>query len=277
MPECSYPSEQELCKRSMHTLQCGRRSYQRRNIVHGKFKHSSAWRLARFAGALLLGMLSLSEATMAQQAVLAPGTSLGIASVANLRDAGGYRTADGSVVRRGVAYRSNQLNPISSADLKKIADLGLKTDFDLRTAEEREAKPDVLPTGVTEVWLNVLADAKGHSPAEVEKVLSDPKMANQILGGGKAAAAFVQTYRDFITLPSANAAFRQFFLEMGEKNRLPALYHCTTGKDRTGWASAALLTLLGVPEDKVYEDYLRSNEYILPASWHRPSGPAEAS
>jgi hypothetical protein len=59
MPECSYPSEQELCKRSMHTLQCGRRSYQRRNIVHGKSKHSSAWRLARFAGALLLGVLSL--------------------------------------------------------------------------------------------------------------------------------------------------------------------------------------------------------------------------
>ena len=46
---------------------------------------------------------------------------------------------------------------------------------------------------------------------------------------------------------------------------MPSLYHCTTGKDRTGWASAALLTLLGVPEDKAYEDFLRSSEYILPA------------
>lgn len=55
------------------------------------------------------------------------------------------------MVRRGVAYRSNQLNPISPADLKKTADLGLKTDFDLRTAEEREAKPDVLPARVTDV------------------------------------------------------------------------------------------------------------------------------
>jgi protein-tyrosine phosphatase len=223
-----------------------------------------AWRPAKFAAAILLLVLSVSTTTMAQEA-LAPGSSLGIASVPNLRDAGGYTTADGSLVRRGIAYRANQLNPISPADLKKIADLGLKNDFDLRTAEEREAKPDVLPTGVTEVWLNVLADAKGHSPAEVEKVLSDPKMANQILGGGKASAEFLQTYRDFITLPSANAAFRQLFLAMSKKKELPALYHCTTGKDRTGWASAALLTLLGVPEDKVYEDYLRSNEYILPA------------
>ena len=45
---------------------------------------------------------------------------------------------------------------------------------------------------------------------------------------------------------------------------MPALFHCTTGKDRTGWAAAALLTLLGVPEETVLEDYLRSNDYILP-------------
>jgi protein-tyrosine phosphatase len=45
---------------------------------------------------------------------------------------------------------------------------------------------------------------------------------------------------------------------------VPALFHCTTGKDRAGWAAAALLTLLRVPEQQVYEDYLRSNEYILP-------------
>jgi protein-tyrosine phosphatase len=75
----------------------------------------------------------------------------------------------------------------------------------------------------------------------------------------------VKTHREFITLPSANAAFRELFVELGEKNQLPSLYHCATGKDRTGWASAALLTLLRVPEDKVHEDYLRSNEYILPA------------
>ena len=111
----------------------------------------------------------------------------------------------------------------------------------------------------------MLADAKGMNVAEVEQVLRDPKAANAALGDGKASAEFVKTYREFITLPSANAAFRKLFVDMGKKDQLPALYHCTTGKDRTGWASAALLTLLGVPEDKVYEDYLKSNEYILPA------------
>jgi hypothetical protein len=51
------------------------------------------------------------------------------------------------MVRRGIAYRANQLNPISPADLKKTADLGLKNDLDLRTAEEREAQPDIFPPG----------------------------------------------------------------------------------------------------------------------------------
>ncbi len=200
---------------------------------------------------------------MAQTAV-SPRTNLGIASVPNFRDVGGYMTADGSVVRRGVAYRSDQLNPITAGDMKKIAALNLKYDFDLRTAEERAAKPDELPAGVEYVWLDVLADANGVSAAEVQETLKDPKRANEALGGGKAAAAMVQSYREFITLPSANAAYHRLFVKLGEADQ-PSLFHCTTGKDRTGWAAAALLTLLGVPKEEVYEDYLRSNEYILPA------------
>jgi protein-tyrosine phosphatase len=96
-------------------------------------------------------------------------------------------------------------------------------------------------------------------------MLSNPKAANAALGNGKASAAFEETYRQFITLPSANAAYRRLFLDLGNKDQQPALFHCTTGKDRTGWAAAALLTLLGVPKDQVYSDYLRSNQYILPA------------
>ncbi|MFC2147773.1 tyrosine-protein phosphatase [Bacteroidota bacterium] len=51
---------------------------------------------------------------------------------------------------------------------------------------------------------------------------------------------------------------------MADKNKLPALFHCATGKDRTGWAAAALLTLLDVPKETVMKDYLRGNDYILP-------------
>jgi protein-tyrosine phosphatase len=198
----------------------------------------------------------------------APGRSLGLASVPNLRDVGGYGTKDGWVVRRGAAYRSNQLNPVQPDDMKKLAALGLKNCFDLRTAAERETRPDELPSGVKSVWLNVVADAKGAGPAELAELLSNPQEANEALGGGKLAKMFAQHCRKFITLPSAQAAFRQLFVELTDEKQLPSLFHCSTGKDRTGWASAALLTVLGVPEDQVYADYLRSNEYLLPA--YRP-------
>jgi protein-tyrosine phosphatase len=182
-----------------------------------------------------LGSLG-STLTAAAQNQPAPGTSLGIPSIPNLRDVGGYTTQDGSVVQRAVAYRSNQLNPVAPDDMKKLAALGLKNDFDLRTAEKRKAKPDQLPAGVKDVWLNVLADAKHTNPAEVEEMLHDPKAANAALGNGKGATKFMDAYRQFITLPSAKAAFRRLFIELGEKNQLPSLFHCTTGKDRRGTA-----------------------------------------
>ena len=98
----------------------------------------------------------------------------------------------------------------------------------------------------------------------LEKLMTDPKAANDELGGGKVEASFQRSYREFVSLPSAKGEFRKLFLGLGDTEQLPALFHCTTGKDRTGWAAAALLTLLGVPKDAVMQDYLRSNDYISP-------------
>jgi protein-tyrosine phosphatase len=217
------------------------------------------WLLSTLTAALLL---TSSATALAQQP---PGTGLGIPSVVNLRDVGGYITSNGSVVRRGVAYRSNQLNPVAPADIQKIAALGLKNDYDLRTAAEREARPDQLPPGAKNVWINVWAHEEGPGPADMETLLADTQAANQALGNGSAAAMLKQRYREFVSSDTANNAYRKLFLELSNEKQLPALFHCNNGKDRTGWATAALLTLLGVPEDQVFADYLRSNEYILPA------------
>lgn len=195
----------------------------------------------------------------------APGQSLGLASVPNLRDIGGYKSGNGAAVRSGLLYRSNQLNPMSPGDLTQLTNLGLVTVFDLRTADERDSRPDQLPPGVRDVWLNVLADDTQSAPAQLLRLMTNPKEANAALGGGQAEARFAQAYRDFVTLPSAHAAYRELFASLGEQATLPALFHCTTGKDRTGWAAAALLLLLGVPQEIVMQDFLRSNEYLLPA------------
>jgi protein-tyrosine phosphatase len=198
----------------------------------------------------------------ATQAAL--GQSLGIASVPNLRDLGGYKTTDGSTVAEGLVYRSNQLHGINPDDMKKLENLNLKNVYDLRTAAECEARPEELPPDVNYVWLDVLADSPQAGPAQLEKLMTDPKEANAALGGGKAEEGFKKSYREFVSLPSARREYRKLFLSLADRSQLPALFHCTTGKDRTGWAAAALLTLLGVPRETVVEDYLRSNDYIVP-------------
>lgn len=192
------------------------------------------------------------------------GLSLGFRSVPNLRDLGGYETVDGYAVASGLLYRSNQLHHVSPEDMKNLADLNLEYVYDLRTYAEMTARPEELPPTVSHVWLDVLADSPQAGPAMLERLLADPAEANRVLGGGKAAEGFRESYREFVSLPSARKEYRKLFLSIADPGMLPALFHCTTGKDRTGWAAAAFLTLLGVSGDVVMEDYLRSNDYILP-------------
>jgi protein-tyrosine phosphatase len=112
--------------------------------------------------------------------------------------------------------------------------------------------------------MDVLADADQAGLAQLNNLMKDPKAANAALGGGKAEAIFEASYRQLVSLSSAKKSYRKLFLTLGDQKQLPALFHCTGGKDRTGWAAAAFLTLLGVPRETVMEDYLRSNDYILP-------------
>ena len=65
-------------------------------------------------------------------------------------------------------------------------------------------------------------------------------------------------YRDY---PRRCApGFRTLFTTLGDGAHRPLVFHCTAGKDRTGFASALLLTLLGVPWETVLEDYLHTNQ-----------------
>lgn len=193
------------------------------------------------------------------------GVNLNIQSVPNLRDLGGYDTTDGKKIKEGLVYRSNQLNPISREDISKLQALHLKTIYDLRTAEERAQFPDQISGDSKEIWLNVLADNSSAGVATLAKTLQNTNEVNTIMGNGKAVELFKQVYTDLVELPSAKKAYHDFFLSLANDKNLPALFHCTAGKDRTGWAAASLLALLGTPKDQIYSNYLDSNTYLIPA------------
>ncbi len=150
-------------------------------------------------------------------------------------------------------------------DLQTFGRLGIRTVFDLRTEAERQAEPDRLPDGTQLVVCDVLADSQQTAPAELESIVTDPSVADRVLGGGRAEALFEQAYRDIVSLPSALTAYRRMFTSLLDDAHRPALLHCTTGKDRTGWGAAATLTLLGVSEADVRADYMITNRDLLPA------------
>ncbi|MEU4424935.1 tyrosine-protein phosphatase [Actinoplanes sp. NPDC024001] len=178
--------------------------------------------------------------------------SLHLASAPNFRDAGGYRTADGRWVRMGVLYRANDLGTLTAADQAKLTRLGIRTDLDFRTDAEVAASPDRIPAGVTYVHANVLgATDTGGGLGGVDLTTE---------AGG--VALMVAAEKMMVSSDSGRAAYRTFFATASDRKAANVVYHCTAGKDRTGWASAALLTALGVPRDTVMRDYLLSNTYL---------------
>jgi protein-tyrosine phosphatase len=193
-----------------------------------------------------------------------PGASLGLSTLPNLRDLGGWPAGDGRV-RRGVLYRSTELHELAGPDVAALDALGLRTIYDLRTAAERADRPDRAPAGARDLPLDVLADMSGAAPAQLPALLSDPAAAGELLGGDRTVALFGGAYRDIVRLPSALAAYRAMWSDLAAQDSAPALFHCTTGKDRTGWAAASILLFLGVPEEDVRRDYLLTNDQLLPA------------
>lgn len=194
-----------------------------------------------------------------------PGKSIPVGSLPNLRDIGGYPVASGGKVRLGTLYRSVELSRLGEDDLGAFSRLGVRTVFDLRTEAERAAAPDILPEQVRTVVCDVLGESADAAPAQMMEVAADPARAAEMFGDGKALELFEGAYRQIVSSPGALRAYRRFFDGIAVAENRPALFHCTTGKDRTGWAAASTLLLLGVDEEHVFHDYELTNRDLLPA------------
>ncbi|MFB7516120.1 tyrosine-protein phosphatase [Streptomyces sp. NPDC056144] len=177
----------------------------------------------------------------------------------NVRDLGGYLTYDGGRVRHGLAYRGDALGKLTDADVTTLAGLGLGTVVDLRIPLEVQYDgADRLPAGPAAVARPT--NDNGLFAKILQAIGSrDPVVQEQMLGGGRAAAFMTEVYRIFVTDAGNRAAFGATLRDLADPARGPLLLHCTSGKDRTGWTSYLLLTLLGVPASSARADYLASN------------------
>jgi len=173
----------------------------------------------------------------------------------NLRDLGCYRTTDGRHVKKRVLYRSDYLSKITKRDAEELAALGLKTVYDLRGEEEQERYPERLPEIVPVKVVSLPVFYQGLDPwVTVRRIVISGDVEE-----GEFHQLMIEAYRayvlDFCTQWSA------LLKGLAEPGTLPALIHCTYGKDRTGVAVAIVLRAIGVPREKVMEDYLLSNKF----------------
>lgn len=171
-----------------------------------------------------------------------------ISGAVNLRDLGGYRTADGHQLRWGVLFRSGSLAEVSAEAWSQLQALGIRAICDLRTTDERQRAP--FPWAAA-AGLNYYCRDYRSSFGELRRL-----MTSSLPSADAAREGMLAAYR---RLPFEQApAYRQVFLNLAE-NQVPMIFNCSAGKDRTGVAAALLLAALGVPTKIIIEDFVLTN------------------
>ncbi|MVU84077.1 protein-tyrosine-phosphatase [Nocardia sp. ET3-3] len=186
-------------------------------------------------------------------------TQITLQGAVNVRDVGGYVTYTGDSTKSGKVIRSDALGKLTDADVQKLGTLGIQTVVDFRTpAEVQGLGADKLPAGVSAVSRPI--DDGGIYLKTAQAIGSkDPVQQQALLGDGKAEQIMKTAYTNFLGA-DATAKFAQTIKDVAAAPGA-ILYHCTSGKDRTGWMTYVLLQAVGVPESVARQDYLLSNQY----------------
>lgn len=183
--------------------------------------------------------------------------AVSLGRVANFRDLGGHTTRDGARLRHGRIFRSGHLAHASDEDLRQLAELGVGRIFDFRTeADIASEGADRLPDGTSYLRLP-MPDPARHQDLRGLINGADEESMQELFGDGKAAAMMREAAE--LLVRERREAYRVFLTELAGEEYRPALFHCSAGKDRAGWAGSLVLLALGVEEDQVVEQYLLSN------------------
>ena len=185
-----------------------------------------------------------------------PTRSLPMMGATNFRDLGGYTGHGGQQVKWRRLFRSDHLAGLTAQDQALLAELGVARAVDFRGKAESAACAYALP-GIAYHPLAI-------EPTVVQRALELQRSGHQ-LTAQDAVALMQDTYRSFV---HDNAPrFAELFRLLVNGSAEPLVFHCTAGKDRTGFAAALILLSLGVSREVVMHDYLLTNSL-----YQRPAG-----
>jgi protein-tyrosine phosphatase len=171
-----------------------------------------------------------------------PGRVLALDGCVNFRDLGGYRTGDGRRIRWRRLFRADGLNRLSQADQEVLTGLGVATVIDLRTVDEATARGrfpvDLVPVRYLDLPLTDVLPSTEELPSWREASYVASRYLSMVSDGGPVLARAIEA--------------------LAGDGSLPAVFHCSAGKDRTGVLAAIVLAFLGVPDETIVEDYVLS-------------------
>ncbi len=186
--------------------------------------------------------------------LMAPYRRLPLTGLHNARELGGY-AVPGGVTKYGVFLRSEVPAQLTQADIDFLRRYGVTTVLDFRSAEELRRTPDVLRSLA---WIDYIhlplfdpqaaAGALGPPVPETEEEEAEEELFSWGSHYIRMAASSLDWIRDtFSALAAAKGC---------------TLFHCTTGKDRTGVIAALLLGCMGAAPEDIVADYSVSQLYL---------------
>ncbi|KRL90191.1 protein-tyrosine phosphatase [Lactobacillus kalixensis DSM 16043] len=179
-------------------------------------------------------------------------------SILNPRDLGGITGLDGRKIKTHRLLRTGTLTHISNDDIQFLKNYGLTTIIDLRSKTESKEHPDPQIEGVENISLP-LSDEEGtlggsqDLSREGELYHHDPHAAFKMM---------CTHYRDHVIKKHDQNTVRQVLKILANNEKGATLFHCTEGKDRTGFVTLFLLYILGVDLETIRQDYLISNSVL---------------
>jgi protein-tyrosine phosphatase len=166
----------------------------------------------------------------------------------NFRAIGALPAADGRRLRPNLLYRTGDMSSLREECVERIAQLGIRTVVDLRSGSERRIRPYT--------WLASIDADAWNDRCELSSAAISALIDRQEATVDEVVVAMGGLYRDIAV------TYAESFGELCRRiiaGRLPLLFGCAAGKDRTGVAAALLLWLLGVPREDIVADYMRTN------------------
>ena len=178
-----------------------------------------------------------------------PATTPLLRSLGNFRDLGGLPTLQGGRTRTNRLYRSPRLSGLSETDLRFLDACGIAAIVDFRGQDEAQSAPIAVSPSLLQRRVGLAIEPQAGRRIREAELVGE-------VGFETVRAIMIDGYRAYV---AEHAPIYAQFVRLVAEADGPVVFHCSAGKDRTGFGAALLLAAAGVTPEAIAGDFLRSN------------------